>query len=81
MSDEKVELRGMIGRETVGVLDAVSMARRMSRIELAEEILAVWAAEQIHIASVIQAVTRVNPRAADARRNASGSAFREGCDE
>ena len=81
MSDEKVELRGMIARETCGVLDAVSMARRMSRIELAEEILAVWAAEQVHIASVVQAVMKVNPQRADARRNAPGSAFREGRDE
>ena len=75
-SPELVELRGMIGRETVDVLDAVSQARRMSRIELCNEILAVWANEQVHIASVIQSITRVNPSLTEPRRNALGEQFR-----
>lgn len=51
----------MMPRRVIDVLDAVSGARRMARNELAQEILAKWAEEQIHTAMVIQRVVKLNP--------------------
>lgn len=65
---DTAELRGMIPRHTIDVLDAVSTAQRKSRIELAAEVLAKWADEQVHISNVIQAVTGGNPARAEAPR-------------
>lgn len=56
----------MAPKRVVDVLDAVSVARRMSRIQLAIEVLSHWADEQVHIASVIQAVTGGNGSGTDA---------------
>lgn len=55
-----VELRGMCPRETIDVLDAVSMARRISRTELVNEVLGEWSRHQIHVAQSVMSVTRGN---------------------
>ena len=62
MADNQGELRGPCPREVVDLLDAVSMARRMTRMELVVEVLRAYAAEQLHIASVVSSVTRGNPQ-------------------
>ena len=59
--DQAVELRGMSPRETIDVLDAVSSARRMSRMELVNDILASWCVDRMNEAMLIQRVTRGNP--------------------
>lgn len=63
----------MVARPLVDVIDAVSVARKMARIELVSEVLQKWADEQCHIASVVQAVTRGNPRCEEAARKGSGA--------
>lgn len=52
-----VELRGHAPRELVDVLDAVSAARRMTRTELVNEVLAAWAADKRREAEAIFRVT------------------------
>jgi hypothetical protein len=59
--DSQVELRGMLSREVVDVLDAVSSAKRMTRIELVSRILADWAGRKHHEAMLVHRVTRGNP--------------------
>ena len=54
----KVELRGDVERDVVDVLDAVSAARRISRMELVSEILSVWADAKVHESMMVQRVTR-----------------------
>lgn len=56
-----VELRGMCPRETIDVLDAISSARRMSRMDLVNDILASWCVDRIHEATLVHRVTRGNP--------------------
>ena len=56
MAADDVELRGMMPRKVIDVLDAVSGARRMARNELALEVLQAWANEQVHIARIVQRV-------------------------
>jgi hypothetical protein len=63
--DNHVELRGMLPRDVVDVLDAVSAAKRMTRIELVARILASWAGAKHHEAMLVHRVTRGNPPAAD----------------
>ena len=78
MSDaDLVELRGMCPREVVDVLDAVSVARRMSRIELTVEVLRRWADERIHEADAIRSVTRCNGSAPDTARIESETTARQ----
>lgn len=55
---ESVELRGPCPRATVDVLDAVSLARRMTRTELVNEILGAWAADRRAEAEAIVRLTR-----------------------
>jgi hypothetical protein len=64
-ADNQVELRGMLPREVVDVIDAVSAAKRMTRIELVHRILADWAARKHHEAMLVHRVTRGNPPGAD----------------
>lgn len=40
------ELRGQTPKKTLAVVDAVSSARRLTRIALVNEILAAWAEQQ-----------------------------------
>jgi hypothetical protein len=63
--DNQVELRGMVPRDVVDVLDAVSTAKRMSRIELVSRILASWAGQKHHEAMLVHRVTRGNPPTAE----------------
>lgn len=56
LSAADVELRGQVPRDVVNVLDAVSTARRMNRMELVVEILAEWALKQRQIAEAIHRV-------------------------
>ena len=60
MSDDdlSVELRGMCPREVVDVLDAVSQAKRISRMELVNRILGEWRDQKVHESSLIHRVTR-----------------------
>jgi hypothetical protein len=53
-----VELRGMCPRETVDVLDAVSLTRDISRTALVNEILGKWTAQKVHEANAICAVRK-----------------------
>lgn len=62
-TSQYVELRGDMPREVADMLDAVSAARRMSRIELANKILAKWAEDKRHEAEVIQRVTNLGKAA------------------
>ena len=67
--DEAVELRGNCPRGVVDVLDAFSNARRMTRMELVNQILRRWAKERLHEASLVQRVTRGNPELMDSDLN------------
>jgi len=58
--DLVVELRGMCPREVVDVLDAVSQAKRISRMELVNRILGEWRDQKVHESSLIHRVTRGN---------------------
>lgn len=60
--DVTVELRGPCLKYVVDVLDAVSSAQNKSRTELVNEILLRYAKAKLHEATVIQRVTRGNPR-------------------
>jgi hypothetical protein len=60
-NDELVELRGNTPRQIIDVIDAVSSARRISRIELVNRILSKWARDQLHEANVVARVIRGNP--------------------
>lgn len=54
----KVELRGDIPRDVADVLDAVSQARRVSRMELVTSVLQEWADAKLHEATLVVRVTR-----------------------
>lgn len=57
-SDITVELRGPCPKDVVDVLDAVSMARRMSRTDMVNEILKEWAEAKRHEADLISRLSR-----------------------
>ena len=61
MASPDVELRGDCPRDVVDVIDALSGARRQSRMQLVNEILGEWARMRVHEANVVQRVTRSNP--------------------
>lgn len=56
-----VELRGECPRQTVNVLDAVSMASNRTRTSLVNEILGEWAAKKIHESNLVNRVLVGNP--------------------
>lgn len=60
MDEASVELRGLTTRQIADVLDAVALARGVSRIELVNSILEKWRAEVVHEASLICRITRGN---------------------
>lgn len=62
-----VELRGDCPREIVDVLDAVAIARDVTRIELVNTILRKWARERSHEAMLVARVTRGQSALADER--------------
>jgi hypothetical protein len=57
-NDDRDELRGQTPRTILGVLDAVSAVRRMSRIQLVNEVLAEWAERAQAEAIAIERVLR-----------------------
>jgi hypothetical protein len=56
-----VELRGEVPRDLIDVIDAVALARGVTRIDLVQQILSRWARERVHEANVIHRVTGGNP--------------------
>ncbi len=68
----KVELRGDVPRNVADVLDAVSQARRISRMELVNAILSEWADETLHEATLIVRVTRAEGRSPASAGSAGG---------
>lgn len=60
------ELRGECPKQTINVLDAVSMARDLTRTALVNEILGEWAAKKLHESILIQRITGGNPTGAEA---------------
>ena len=58
MSDDVVELRGLAPRKTVDVLDAVALARKVSRTDIVNEVLAEWAAARVHESKLVLRVTK-----------------------
>lgn len=61
----RVELRGDCPREIVDMLDAVSTAKRITRTDLVNRILADWARRKWHEAVSIQRVAGGNPALAE----------------
>lgn len=59
--ETSVELRGDCPREIVDVLDAISQARRQTRGQLVNEILAAWVDQKRHELMMVERVTRGNP--------------------
>lgn len=64
---DTAELRGDCPKSILGVLDAVSLARNMTRIALVNEILGEWTAKKAHEAMLVHRVTTGNPAAAESR--------------
>ena len=60
-----VELRGPCPKDVVDVLDGFSMARRMSRNDLVNQILTEWADIRCHETSLVVALARGNPSLMD----------------
>jgi hypothetical protein len=61
----KKELRQDIDVEILNVLDAVSLARDMTRAELVNEVLGTYTQQRVLESTLIERVTRGNPHAAD----------------
>lgn len=61
----KKELRQDIDVEILNVLDAVSLARDVTRAELVTEILAKYARQRLHELTLLERLTRGNPHAQD----------------
>ena len=60
---DKVELRGLIDRQLMDVIDACSMAEGKDRIAYVAAVLEREAKKELHRASLITRVTRGNPLA------------------
>lgn len=60
-----VELRGESPEEVVSVIDAISLARRMNRMQLVNEILGEWVRQKVHETTLVQRVMRSNPQQAE----------------
>ena len=54
-------------------LDAFGIAHRQNRTEVLTKVFRDWAEHQIHVATVIQRVTRRNPATPDADRKKDGA--------
>jgi hypothetical protein len=61
-----VELRGECPRQTVNVLDAVSMARNITRTALVNQILGEYAGKVLHESILVQRIAGGNPAVAEA---------------
>ena len=64
---DHVELRGNTPRKIIDVLDAVSSANDVPRIELVNEILGEWVEKKLHEVECINRVMRRNPSTVDAK--------------
>lgn len=62
-----VELRGLCQRETVDILDAISLSRNMSRMDLVNMVLSEWCVAKVREATLIYRAAHGNPVPADAR--------------
>ena len=62
---DTTELRGPCPKRVVGVLDAVSGARKLDRMQLVNEILLEWAKKRVHESTIVARVLRINPAEAD----------------
>lgn len=60
-NSKMVELRGECPEATVAVLDAISLARSISRTDLVNAVLGEWAKQTAHEAMLVARVTRGNP--------------------
>lgn len=58
-SSETAEVRGPCAKDTVDVLDAISMARGLTRMQLVNEILGEWARMRRHELNVVSKVLRI----------------------
>lgn len=58
---ESVELRTDLPREVADVVDAISVAQRLTRGQLVVRILSEWAQQRMHEHSVLSRVVRSNP--------------------
>lgn len=67
VNPETVELRGQAPRELVDVLDAVSTHRHITRTDLVNEILAKWAEDKLHEATLVIRITNSNGRSRTAQ--------------
>lgn len=62
----------MVPREHADVADAYGIAHRQNRTEVLTKVFREWAEHQVHVATVIQRVTRRNPRTPEADRTDGG---------
>lgn len=62
---EQVELRQMMPRAVADVLDAVSLARGLTRTDLVNQILVEYTDKRVHEATLICRLSRGNPCASD----------------
>ena len=63
---QQVELRGECPKDIVSVLDAVSIARGITRTDLVNEVLGLYAKQAVREANSVHRVLRGNPAAAEA---------------
>lgn len=63
-----VDLRGDVPRRIVDVLDAIAIARDVSRATLMGEVLGAWADKVVHEASMVARVAGLKPLDADTER-------------
>lgn len=54
----RIELRGDVARDITDVLDAVARARRCSRMEVVEKVLAEWASSKVHESTLVLRLAR-----------------------
>ena len=72
MAVELIDFRTKITHETASLLDAISHATGKDRAEIAREVLAEWAAAELHKATVIVRVC--------GSEGAAGAALRRGAE-
>ncbi|MCC6530946.1 MAG: hypothetical protein IT531_00215 [Burkholderiales bacterium] len=54
----QVELRGHVDKDIIDVIDAVSIARDVTRIDVVEEVLRRWADERVKEAKLMNRLVR-----------------------
>lgn len=57
---EMVELRGLSPRRLIDVIDAISLARDKTRIDIVNEVLEAWVGKTLHEAMLVNRVLRGN---------------------